>query len=174
MILYNTSDVLYLDWLKNLGKGCSYDMLFAKLYSIPYESFIPHDENRISDVLELREMFKKEVLCDSYWQLDRHVISLLEIIISLAVRANDIMRDDTDDIAGWLWVFLENVDLDDYSDENWTSESEAEVEEIAHNIIFRDYAEDGRGGLFPLRNNTDDQRKVEMWYQLNAYLDEKF
>jgi hypothetical protein len=28
------------------------------------------------------------------------------------------------------------------------------------------------GGFFPLTHPNDDQRKVEIWYQMNAYLDE--
>ena len=41
-------------------------------------------------------------------------------------------------------------------------------------IIWRTYDSNGYGGLFPLRNPREDQRKVELWYQLNAYLLEQF
>ena len=39
------------------------------------------------------------------------------------------------------------------------------------NSAVREYAPDGRGGLFTIRNCEEDLRKVEIWYQLCWYLD---
>jgi len=39
-------------------------------------------------------------------------------------------------------------------------------------LIWRDYHADGRGGFFPLTNPDTDQTKVEIWYQMNAYVTE--
>jgi hypothetical protein len=34
------------------------------------------------------------------------------------------------------------------------------------------YTTSGYGGLFPLEEPKEDQRKVEIWYQMMAYLGE--
>jgi hypothetical protein len=46
------------------------------------------------------------------------------------------------------------------------------VNTILHDLIWRDYHPDGRGGFFPLQNPDVDQTKVEIWHQLNAYVSE--
>jgi hypothetical protein len=45
------------------------------------------------------------------------------------------------------------------------------VDEILERVIGRTYRPDGRGGFFPLRYAEKDQREVELWYQLNAYVE---
>ena len=38
----------------------------------------------------------------------------------------------------------------------------------------RDIGYDGSGGLFPLKNPPGDERKVEIMYQMYAYVHENF
>jgi hypothetical protein len=40
-------------------------------------------------------------------------------------------------------------------------------------VIHRYYQPNGHGGFFPLENPQDDQRHVELWYQLNEYVMER-
>jgi hypothetical protein len=51
---------------------------------------------------------------------------------------------------------------------------ESTIRERAERMVARGYDENGNGGLFPLKNPKEDQRKVEVWMQLNAYIIEKF
>jgi hypothetical protein len=38
----------------------------------------------------------------------------------------------------------------------------------------REYFPSGKGGLFPLENPREDQTKVEIWYQMHAYVMENY
>jgi hypothetical protein len=77
-----------------------------------------------------------------------------------------------DQTSGWFWKLLFNTGLaaldDTYSDDTY--------ERILYrfNIINkRLYNEDGTGGgLFPLAHPRQDQREIEVWYQMMAYLQE--
>jgi hypothetical protein len=53
-----------------------------------------------------------------------------------------------------------------------TPEKADQVDNILYNLVWRNYHADGRGGFFPLQNPDVDQTKVEIWYQLNAYVSE--
>ena len=44
------------------------------------------------------------------------------------------------------------------------------VEEILNRVVWRTNESDGTGGLFPLSRPYLDQRDVEIWSQLNAFL----
>jgi hypothetical protein len=57
-------------------------------------------------------------------------------------------------------------------DTNDTNTDVKEVNAIIKRVVDRTYQHNGHGGLFPLRLATSDQRKVEIWYQLSAYLSE--
>jgi hypothetical protein len=46
------------------------------------------------------------------------------------------------------------------------------VEEILYALIWRTYDPDGVGGFFPLAWPKEDQTKIEIWYQMNAYAKE--
>jgi hypothetical protein len=46
------------------------------------------------------------------------------------------------------------------------------VKSILERVKNRDYETDGHGGLFPLRNPPEDQRQVELWYQMGHWMAE--
>jgi hypothetical protein len=62
---------------------------------------------------------------------------------------------------------LENIGLDSFTDNRY---EEGYVDEVVQRVVFRKYARNGHGGLFPLRHADEDQRDIEIWYQLSAYL----
>jgi len=62
---------------------------------------------------------------------------------------------------------INNLGLQDCHDAGFIAEY---VEDVTHAVIWRTYNENGNGGLFPLRDSDQDQRQVEIWYQLSAYL----
>lgn len=69
-----------------------------------------------------------------------------------------------------FWLFLENLGLDKLNDARYDSRAEAFVDDCLHRVIWRLYEPNGFGGLFPLQAPEQDQTRVELWYQLNAYL----
>ena len=44
------------------------------------------------------------------------------------------------------------------------------VRKTVERFLNRDYEPNGKGGLFTIRNCNRDLRQVEIWYQLNWYL----
>lgn len=96
--------------------------------------------------------------------------SVLEVLIALANRAGF----ETSEAPGlWFFRFLENLGIKDYDDRRWTVWSEDRVDRIVERWIAREYNANGEGGIFPLKNPQRDQRDVELWYQMSAYVLER-
>lgn len=171
----------YFEWLCDLvyinEPDHSYFILAKTLNKWMFQAKIPTDENRADDGLKLREIFE-----DESGKLLRlaHPCTMLEFLIGLAFRMDGLMyensaREQEDTIRIWFWEILRNVDLDMFDDEAYYDRGGTEeVQKIMNCIVNREYDEDGKGGLFPLSYTTKDQRKVEIWYQMQAYLNEKY
>lgn len=166
-------DEQYFDWLYDkLSSGPdahpskTYFKLLELLFFKEFVWFVPNDDNRAEDGRILRREFMEEcgvtkVEKDWLWL----GCSMLELLFGLARR----LSFDTEwEPTAWFWVLIRNLGLDKYSDDR-PLPKEA-IDEILDTVIWRTYEPDGRGGLFPLRNADEDQRDVELWYQLNAYL----
>lgn len=172
----------YLNWLCTIGGaddnafGNGYHILFKVLHEIPFKVILERDNNRLSDALRLREMFK-DVSCYALYDcIDNMPVSFLELLISLALRMEFIISssEDIDETAQWVWVLLSNLNLIWYDDTTWDDNKELEVYYICQSVMSRAYNSTGQGGFFPLKDSKDDQRNVELWYQLNYFLNEKF
>ena len=111
--------------------------------------------------------------------------TVLEMLIALAIRCeSDIMHDDAcgDRTRLWFWEMIKNLGLIDYTDDAYMYDKsgsfDSEVNHIIDIFLERRYDKHGRGGAFPLRkyrtNYYSDQRKVEIWYQLSAWLIENY
>lgn len=148
----------------------SYMMLMRELHKRIFVSAVPNDDNRASDGLGLRELYG--------WG-DASPCSVLEMLVALADRMAYQMADyetygDLTSVQ-YFWCLIRNLGLEGYTDaemlEPWAS---AKVHGIIDRLLDRTYASDGTGGLFPLEEPKEDQRKVEIWYQMQAYLMEKY
>ena len=172
----------YLGWLETIGGAYNVDLdkhyncLFSALHQIPFNVIIDRDNNRLCDAKNLREAFKEDTRYAIYDAIDEMPISFLEILISLALRMEFIISasEDIDETPKWVWLLLINLNLDVFDDSTWDDNSEMEVIFIAQRVMDRLYDVDGYGGFFPLKDSREDQREVELWYQLNAYLNENF
>lgn len=163
----------YYHWLRSLvdRPGSFYDTLFHAAWSTPYEYHVPFDENRAEDGLRLRDRYEEET---SISLPDLDICSMLEFLVALAIRMNESMYDwdNPDQTSGWFWKMMFNSGLaaldDTYSDDTYVRLL------YRFNVInHRLYNEDGTGGgLFPLEHPRQDQREVEVWYQMMAYLQE--
>lgn len=174
-------DEAYFEWLysqvasvNNRNPQRSYWKLFQKLHRTEFTWYVPNDDNRVEDGRELRELF----LTSTRYRLDDpHGLfmdlgcSVLEMLIAFAKVAGF----DTDrTVTEWFWRYLHNLELDAYSDLVYEISIEEEVEEVLDRLINRTYSPDGNGGLFPLRHPSEDQRTIELLYQLSAYLREDY
>lgn len=174
-------DVLneYFDWMCQLVSDKqyigdrSYRKLLSKLHNIPFTYTIDMDGNRAADGIDLRYRFGYERNYEDYiiasFLYDKPC-SVLEMIVALALRCETIMEDpDYGDRTGeWFWGMIESLGLESMDD---TSFNRDYVDDVIDIFLSRDYGRDGRGGLFTIKHPKRDLRTVEIWYQMNWYLD---
>lgn len=154
----------------------NYWKLSEQLFKKPFDWTVPNDDNRAFDGRQLRERFCDEMHIDYRMENFPVEVSMFEMLIGLAYRCEDIMRGHEDkcmEMVCWFWKMIENCGLYVYTDDAYEIEfNDIKVEEILDKIINRTYTKNGRGGLFPLKHSVKDQRKVEIWYQMNTYLND--
>jgi hypothetical protein len=166
----------YFQWLCELvgitQRDTTYFLLAKDLYNKEFKWFVPNDDNRAFEGRALRERFCEEA--DMYYNSRSfgEDVSLFEVIVGLACRCESI----TDmHVSKWFWEMMKNAGLDKFTDDVYYEIGGApEVNYILDRIINRTYHRSGKGGLFPLRKTKNDQRKVEVWYQMNEYLVENY
>lgn len=171
--LLDELDGLYLTWLygqvgsvveKNPSR--TYWKVLRQLYTTEFVWFIPNDDNRAEDGKGLRQRFLEHQgirNVDPNWL---HIgCSMLELMISLAERLS---FQDGGGPRAWFWQLMENLDLERHNDN--TLVPEKQIERILNDVVWRTYRRNGRGGFFPLKRAVEDQTKIELWYQMSAYL----
>lgn len=158
----------YLIWLENqvhVNNGRSYHELFKQLQSKEFIWLIPNDDNRIADGFDVRHEYFRRY---KHHAILSHGCSVLEVIIALSRR----LAFATGGAAeNWAWTLIEHLGLHKMSGHIGRIR-ENQIEEILENLIWRNYHPDGTGGFFPLAWPNKDQREVEIWYQMCAYIDE--
>lgn len=157
----------------------SYWLLAKHLHEKEFRWFIPNDDNRACEGRNLREIFCDTNDIEYVFDDFPYNVSMLELLIALAYRCqyimDDLIEDANMDICDWFWVMVTNAGFDRFNDDAYTAlRGEVIVEQILNRIIDRTYLKDGGGGLFPMVRNRRDQRKVELWYQMNEYLVENY
>lgn len=168
----------YLDWLtRKVTRSNRYSLLLSKLYSTEFVAKNPRDENRIDDAVELREEFIDYYGFEPDIDID---CSILELLIGICYRIVEIMGEDEElGVEKWFWILVDNV-LDDYKifdNRNLTKNRvlNEELNAILYRFVNRKYDFDGsNGGIFPLKRPEMDQKRVEIWYQMQSYLNERF
>ena len=69
----------------------------------------------------------------------------------------------------WFWDMVRNLGLMNMTDDRF---DEGHVRKVIDIFLDRKYEPDGKGGLFKIRHCRRDLREVEIWCQLNWYLDQ--
>jgi hypothetical protein len=141
------------------------------LHKKPFYCIIDNDENRSEDGKQLWEDWSGEELNEEAQ------CSVLEMLIGLAKRIDYILADsrEGDRTAKWFWEMVGNLGLEEFTDRDLVDERRNyNNDRILDILIERLYSASGRGGLFPLRRPDEDQRRVEIWYQMQAYLEENY
>lgn len=174
MINDQSLDELYFGWLYeqvetplDSDPSQSHVLLCRTLFDTPFECLVERDENREEEGRLLREEFLDEVDLDVDPLWLRMNASIFEVMLVLARKASFQSGDPADE---WFWIMCENSNLAQYTDDVYDSRAHRDVQTTLRRIVHRRYSRTGRGGFFPLRNAREDQRSVELWYQLSAYL----
>lgn len=142
--------------------------LLRELQNTEFVWTVARDDNRAEDGVGLRVEFLRvsNLEADPEW-LDIGC-SVFEMIYALSRRA---AFEDGRKPFEWFWEIMTNLGLADWTDA--TSFRPDDVGEVLYRLVWRTYESDGSGGMFPLVDLHLDQRKVEIWYQLEAYLAER-
>lgn len=177
---------LYFEWLANrvgMEGSIPFSRLFKNLLDIPFMWQLDDDKNRAIDgnLLRSEYLYGRDINPEFIFPRANIVgeneysgCTFLEFLVGLAVRANSIMyipeRDQTED---FFWLFMRNIGLDHCTDDMYgVTWDDFYVSECVGRVLSRSYCTDGTGGIFPLNNPLEDQTRVPIWYQMNAFLNE--
>ena len=171
---------LYIDWMYQLVvddrySNQSYHKLFAQLYDTEFTYTIPMDGNRAEDGIDLRYRFGREyhfedAMVTAY--LNDRPCSVLEMMVALAIRCEDHIMDDPDignRTGQWFWNMLVSLGLGAMNDVRFDPDY---VDDVIERLLDHDYQANGEGGLFTVEYARYDMRSIEIWYQMNCYLNE--
>lgn len=170
----------YFNWLYDtvtrdrMVPEISVKKLLMYLHDTEFTYTIPNDENRYSDGINMRYRF---AINNGYENNYKEILgildgpcSVLEMMVALASRMEETIMDNAqlgDRTGQWFWQMITNMGLggqwNDLFDKDY-------VAERVQKFLDRDYEPNGKGGLFTVRNVDRDLRKVEIWYQMNWYL----
>jgi len=154
-----------------------YKILMKQLHTKEFYWTVPNDDNRSLDGKMMRDKFAD---CSTYTNFDAidGPCTILEMLVALAIRCDDDVMYDPDKgnrPQKWFWIMLKNLGLSRCIDKDcgqfWVID---DVNHVLDKVLDRQYKENGVGGFFPLKIYKDDQRHVEIWYQMNAYLLENY
>lgn len=167
---------LYFEWLyrqvaeEYTSRARTHQSLLRQLHNTEFVWTVPNDDNRVEDGVQLRYEFVEDA--DLYVDQDWLEIgcSMLEMLLGLSRRLSFEAEGEPRD---WFWELLDNLKISGLTDSKYNFHAERMVENVLDKVIWRTYDRKGRGGLFPLSHPREDQRKVELWVQLNAYLLER-
>lgn len=138
------------------------------MFEKEYIWFIPNDDNRLGDGLDLRIDFCRQRNLPLKLRGEMGYCSFLEVLIALSRR---LAWNAGGTAPNWAWHLVRNLQLDIMYDPIGPKKARR-IDEILDMCIWRTYAEDGSGGFFPLAWPERDQTKLEVWYQMHAYIDE--
>lgn len=159
----------YLAWLEpQVGvdrQPRRYMQLMQLLVAKEFVPVVPYDDNRVVDGLDVRREFCAEQGCEVD---DLGPCSVLEVLVALSRR---LAFNAGGDAAGWAWQLLCNLELEKFWD-RISRQKAILIEEILDALVWRTYSPDGQGGFFPLDHAQDDQTRLELWYQMAAYVNE--
>ena len=171
----NDVDERYLVWLCSLIVNEGRDRrlhrsekMLRSLFSESFYHFVPNDDNRAAEGQSLRDKF----MDSAKMKLDRHSYfrscSILEMIIALSERMAfqlfNPMKMPDPDVTGCFWEIIDNLNLKPNQSNT----------RIIHKLNNREYMHSGLGGMFPLEDPREDQRAIEIWYQMMAYINENY
>ena len=167
----------YFEWLYQLVCGdrysnaISYKKLLAYLHRTEFTYLLSKDKNRAADGVDLRYRFSKERYHGHVPSCLDGPCSILEMMVALAIRCEETIMDDPkigDRTSQWFWGMVTNMGLGYMSDNRF---DEYAAKEIIDRFLNRDYSQNGRGGLFTVRNCEYDLTNIEIWTQMLWFLD---
>ena len=107
--------------------------------------------------------------------------TMLEMIIGISKRMSEQLMDEDgeDKTAQYFWEIIGNLGLDCWDDDNFgweTGLAPKNIEKKCEILCKRQYNPDGTGGgMFPMPELLGiNQKKMEIWYQMQEYINWKY
>ena len=94
------------------------------------------------------------------------------MMIALAFRVEEQITDNYiygNRTGQWFWSMIISLGLNKMNDQNFDP---AYCERVIDRFLERDYAANGKGGLFTISEPVRDMRDVDIWCQFMWYLNE--
>ena len=168
----------YFDWMVNLvcyerlSEKRSFRRMLQYLHDTEFIYYTQSDADRAADGIDLRYRFSYGYF--SAPNAERELTgpcSVLEMMIALAIRCEETIMSDPrygDRTTQWFWRMIVNLGLGGMLDDRFDAQ---EMETIVDIFLRREYEPNGKGGLFVLRNCEHDLREVDIWTQMNWYIE---
>ena len=142
--------------------------LLQQMHQTPFAWDVLGDDNRAEDGVNLRKEYLIQTNEDYDEQWFMLESSVFEMVYGLSRQA---AFKDGRRPYDWFWEIMDNLGLSHYCDA--AEYDERHIAAILDRLVWRTYDRYGNGGMFPLHSPMRDQRKVEIWYQLEGYLAER-
>lgn len=162
----------YFEWLCSLickDECISYMKLLTFLHNEEFFWLLDRDSNRADDGVELRHRFAYYFLEGAEDYLTGPC-SVFEMLVGLALRCEEDIMDNPaygDRTPQWFWQMIVNLGLGSMTDDRFDKDY---CIFVIDRFMNREYEPNGKGGLFTIRGCEEDLTEVEIWYQLNWYL----
>lgn len=151
--------------------------LLSFLQAKPFEVYNLRDTNRVMDAISIRNRYINESKTKTplnklvfFGHQNQIVCSVLELFLALAIRFEHELHipgsDERKSVERFFWEMIRNMSLNEESERDW--------DDILDTFIRREYAPDGSGGPFPIQNSRKNQARVELWYQMHEYINERY
>lgn len=160
----------YFEWLCKFVAGESYRHLLSYLDSVPFEAKHDMDNNRIADGIKLRYKFAEDTGKNAEDVFDMtSTCSVLELIVSLAIRIEEDMSDPDygDRTVIWFWEMVKSLGLYEMTDEDY---DQFYTQITVDTFLKKEYEPSGKGSLFTINNPDVDVRTLDIWYQMGLYV----
>lgn len=165
----------YYLWLLGIVDGCGYSVddyheMLWQLFDTDFTWIIAMDENRALDGLNLRYEYHHVYGGEIDREIEEKAVSVLEVLIALAINwEHEITYDGRigDRSAVWFWWMLRNLGLTEQPDWAYDPDFVGDTVEI---WLSRQFSKTGDGSPFPVKTGGRDQRKVEIWFQLQQFV----
>lgn len=153
-------------WVCTEEEVVAYSKLLTRLNTFPFIAVMERDRDRIMDAEEQRDEFASYTNQTLSFNSGP---SVLEVLVALARKLNDIIGYETSSPERWFWYMIYSLGLQSFRDDRCDNEALNDIRVILNRFVNRDYDSDGDGGCcyFPCGK---DLRKVDIWYQWMWYL----
>ena len=174
----SSRDILsaYRLWLNNkiaCDISPAYGQLLAILWRTDFIAEYENDNNRIEDARGLREEFSgsMDISNEDYIKLKNIPVRLIEVMIALAQRINDIMGFD-DNLPKYFWEMVASMEINKLDDGHFNASSAQHHIDI---LLGHKYKKNGRGGLFFIQGIGPEYNApmLDLWTQAMAYINSK-